>query len=115
MNAMLINDKIIACYLEGTLNVEEKNAVRQYLSEHPEKLESVLYAMDDFVECCPAGTEESDNIVSIDESSFYDIAYSAAAFAPQQRNSNVFHMKKHSDNSNDFLNRLNNLCDEIGL
>ena len=61
---MLINDEIIACYLEGTLNVEERNAVRQYLSEHPEKLESVLYAMDDFVECNPEETEESEETVS---------------------------------------------------
>lgn len=114
MNAMLINDKIIACYLEGTLNVEERNAVRQYLSEHPEKLESVLYAMDDFVECCPAETEESDDINSIDESSFYDIAYSAAAFVPQQ-NIRSLHDNKKLDSTEDFYDRLGNMCDELGL
>lgn len=111
---MLINDKIIACYLEGTLNVEERNAVRQYLSEHPEKLESVLYAMDDFVECCPAETEESDDINSIDESSFYDIAYSAAAFVPQQKKRLLFDNDKH-DGTESFLDRLGGLCDEIGM
>lgn len=114
MNAMLINDKIIACYLEGTLNVEERNAVRQYLSEHPEKLESVLYAMDDFVECCPAETEESDDINSIDESSFYDIAYSAAAFVPQQKREFTSNNKK-LDKTEDFLGRLGSLCDELGI
>lgn len=114
MNAMLINDEIIACYLEGTLNVEERNAVRQYLSEHPEKLESVLYAMDDFVECCPAETEESDNIISIDESSFSDIAYSAAAFVPQQKKE-FTSINKKLDKPEDFLGRLGSLCDDLGL
>lgn len=114
MNAMLINDEIIACYLEGTLNVEERNDVRQYLSEHPEKLESVLYAMDDFVECCPAETEESDNIISIDESSFYDIAYSAAAFVPQQKKE-FTSINKKLDKPEDFLGRLGSLCDEVGI
>lgn len=114
MNAMLINDEIIACYLEGILNVEERNAVRQYLSEHPEKLESVLYAMDYFVECCPAETEESDNIISIDESSFYDIAYSAAAFVPQQKKE-FTSINKKLDKPEDFLGRLGSLCDEIGI
>lgn len=111
---MLINDEIIACYLEGTLNVEERNAVRQYLSEHPEKLESVLYAMDDFVECCPAETEESDNIISIDESSFSDIAYSAAAFVPQQKKE-FTSINKKLDKPEDFLGRLGSLCDDLGL
>ena len=111
---MLINDKIIACYLEGTLNVEERNAVRQYLSEHPEKLEAVLYAMDDFVECCPEKTKDADNIIPINESSFYDIAYSAAAFVPQQKREFTSNNKR-LDKPEDFLGRLGSLCDEIGI
>ena len=111
---MLINDKIIACYLEGTLNVEERNAVRQYLSEHPEKLEAVLYAMDDFVECCPEKTKDADNIIPINESSFSDIAYSAAAFVPQQKKRLLFDNDKH-DGTESFLDRVGGLCDEIGI
>ena len=112
---MEINDEMLACYVEGTLDIEKRNFVRKYLSEHPEKLESVLHMMDDFTECCPEEAEENDNAIPINETSFSDIAFSVAAFAPQQRKSNILYTEKHSDNSNDFLNRLNDLCDEIGL
>ena len=77
MNTMLINDEMVACYIEGSLNVEERNAVRQYLSEHPEKLESLLYMMDDFIECCPEETENIGSDIDINESSFFDIAFAS--------------------------------------
>ena len=113
---MLINDEMVACYIEGSLNVEERNAVRQYLSEHPEKLESLLYMMDDFIECCPEETENigSDIDININESSFFDIAYSAAAFVPQQ-NIRSLHDNKKLNSTEDFYDRLGNMCDELGL
>ena len=114
MNTMLINDEMVACYIEGSLNVEERNAVRQYLSEHPEKLESLLYMMDDFIECCPEETENIGSDIDINESSFFDIAYSAAAFVPQQ-NIRSLHDNKKLDSTEDFYDRLGNMCDELGL
>ena len=111
---MLINDEMVACYIEGSLNVEERNAVRQYLSEHPEKLESLLYMMDDFIECCPEETENIGSDIDINESSFFDIAYSAAAFVPQQ-NIRSLHDNKKLDSTEDFYDRLGNMCDELGL
>lgn len=114
MNTMLINDEMVACYIEGSLNVEERNAVRQYLSEHPEKLESLLYMMDDFIECCPEETENIGSDIDINESSFFDIAYSAAAFVPQQ-NIRSLHDNKKLDSTEAFYDRLGSLCDDLGL
>lgn len=114
MNTMLINDEMIACYIEGSLNVEERNAVRQYLSENPEKLEMLLYMMDDYVECCPEETEDLGSDTNVNESSFFDIAYSAAAFVPQQKKISHSDNKK-LDSTEAFYDRLGSLCDDLGL
>ncbi len=111
---MQINDEMMACYVEGKLNIEERNFVRKYLSKHPEKLETVMYMMDDLTECCSDETDETENIISMVESSFSDIAYSAAAFVPQQKKVFTFDKKK-VDIGDDFLGRLETMCDEIGL
>ena len=109
---MELNDEMLVRYVEGSLNIVEKNFVRKYLSEHPEKLESVLYMLDDFTECCPDETKETENIIQTCEPSFSDISYSAAAFVPQQKKSFTFDKKK-LDTTDNFLGRLGNLCDEI--
>lgn len=109
---MELNDEMLVRYVEGSLNIAEKNFVRKCLSEHPEKLESVMYMMDDFTECCPDETRETENTIPICESSFSDISYSAAAFVPQQKKKFSF-SDKRPDNTKDFLGRLGNLCDEI--
>lgn len=112
---MEINDEMIACYVEGTLNMEERNFVRKFLSENPEKMETLLYMMDNEKEDYLGEIEgENDNVISINETSFSDIAYSAAAFVPQQKRIFVSEKKKR-DSTEDFLGRLGNLCDEIGI
>ena len=111
---MVINDEMLMRYVEGTSDIEERNIVRKYLCENPEELEKVMYMMDNFVECCPEETEESDNIIPMDETSFSDIAYSAAAFVPQQKKGFTSNNKK-LDSTEDFLGRLGNLCEEIGI
>lgn len=109
---MVINDEMLMRYVEDTLNIEERNLVRKYLCENPEELEKVMYMTDNFVECCPDETEETDNIIPINEFSFSDIAYSAAAFVPQQKKASASDNKK-LDSTEDFLGRLGSLCDEI--
>lgn len=112
---MEINDEMIACYVEGTLNMEERNFVRKFLSENPEKMETLLYMMDNEKEDYLGEIEgENDNVISINETSFSDIAYSAAAFVPQQKRIFVSD-KKITDGTEDFLGRLGDLCDEIGI
>lgn len=81
---MKINDELIACYIEGDMTAEERNFVRKYLREHPEEYEHVLCLMDnDTADYLNEYAEESCEMIPF-ESSFSDIAYSAAAFAPQQ-------------------------------
>lgn len=112
---MEINDEMIACYVEGTLNMEERNFVRKFLCKNPERLESLLYMIDNDKEDYLNESEvEFDNTISINESSFSDIAYSAAAFVPQQKRIFVSD-KKITDSTEDFLGRLGDLCDEIGI
>lgn len=114
-NGMEINDEMIACYIEGSLNIDERNFVRKYLSENPERLEALLYIMDnDKEDYLGEIEEETDNIIPIKETSFSDIAYSAAAFVPQQKKQFTSCNKKH-DSTKDFLGRLGSLCDEIGI
>lgn len=81
---MEINDELIACYVEGTATAEERALVRQYLCKHPEEYMHLLCLMDaDIEDYLNEYAEESCDIVPF-ESSFTDIACSAAAFAPQQ-------------------------------
>lgn len=44
-----ITNELLAAYAEGNVLPEEREAVRQYLSAHPDKLESVLFVMNDDV------------------------------------------------------------------
>lgn len=112
---MEINDEMLACYVEGSLNMEERNFVRKYLSENPEKMETLLYMIDDDREdFLDEIEEEIDDSITINEASFSDIAYSAAAFVPQQKKKLAFD-KKRLDTTDDFLRRIGKLCDEIGV
>ena len=44
---MEITSELLAAYAEGNVSESERNAVRQYLTEHPDQLESVMIMMDD--------------------------------------------------------------------
>lgn len=82
---MKISDELIACYVEGTATTKERDFVRKYLCEHPEEYERVLCLMDnDTVDYLGEQLEILDNCIPLNETSFSDIAYSAAAFAPEQ-------------------------------
>ena len=114
---MKISDELIACYVEGTLTTEERSFVRQYLCEHPEEYERVLCLMDnDTVDYLGEHLEISDNCIPMNEPSFSDIAYSAAAFAPEQ---NKLFIPKHNLKSSrtsglyDRLSRMSNELDDI--
>lgn len=113
---MEITDEMIACYVEGSATVEEQKKVREYLSQHPEEQERVIYLMDldrdDYL-----NEEECDYIdkMTSDEHSLCDIALSAAAFAPTMQ------LHSHSDknaliNKTDkTIERLNSLWKELDI
>ena len=44
---MEITNELLAAYAEGNVTPEERKAVREYLTEHPSQLESVMMMMDD--------------------------------------------------------------------
>lgn len=44
---MEITNQLLAAYAEGNVSNEERNAVRQYLTEHPDQLETVMMMMDE--------------------------------------------------------------------
>ncbi len=43
---MIITNELLAAYAEGNVSQEECEAVRRYLAENPEEMESVLFAME---------------------------------------------------------------------
>lgn len=43
---MIITNELLAAYAEGNVSQEECEAVRRYLAENPDKMESVLFAME---------------------------------------------------------------------
>ena len=43
---MIITNELLAAYAEGNVSQEEREAVRRYLAENPEEMESVLFAME---------------------------------------------------------------------
>lgn len=114
---MKISDELIACYVEGTVTAEELDFVRRYLCEHPEEYERILCLMDnDTADYLGEQLEISNNCISMDKSSFSDIAYSAAAFAPKQNM--LFKPKNESPKAKvsglyDRLSRMSNELDEI--
>lgn len=114
---MKISDELIACYVEGTVTIEERTFVRKYLCEHPEEYERVLCLMDnDTLDYLGEQIEIADNCIPMNETSFFDIAYSAAAFAPEQNK--LFILQKISKLSKssglyDRLSRMSNELDDI--
>lgn len=110
--AMKISDELIACYIDGTATAEERNTVRKYLCEHPEEYEQILYLMDkdkdDYL-----GEQLDGSCIANSKNPFFDIAYSAAAFAPEQNN--LFTPKKKSNSSriDGLYDRISSMFDEL--
>lgn len=111
---MKVDDELIACYVDGNAGVEEQKIVRQYLCEHTEEYEHILCLMDnDTFDYLGEQLEICNNCVPMNEKSYSDIAYSAAAFAPEQ---NKLFIPKHNSKSSKtsgLYDRLINMSDEI--
>lgn len=111
---MTINDELIACYIEGKLTIEERDIVRNYLCKHPEEYERVLFLMDnDMVDCLGEQLETSGNCMTQNNLSFSDIAYSSAAFAPQQYDISIPRQKSRLSKNNELYERLGRMCNEL--
>ncbi|MBQ2980141.1 MAG: hypothetical protein IJE18_08560 [Bacteroidaceae bacterium] len=111
---MEMSDELIACYVEGKVTPEERNFVRKYLCEHPEEYECILSLIDnDTEDYLGQQLPISADCISMNETSFSDIAYSAAAFAPEQNNLSIHKPKSNLPDVNGIYDRLRRLSDEL--
>lgn len=111
---MNISNELLAAYAEGNVSNDERNAVRQYLAENPQELESVMMMMDEDYDLELKEDSRSDCYVSgkLGEDTFHDIALSAAAFAPQASGIN-HNIDTSTTKRSSFEKQLNELLDDI--
>ena len=114
---MNISNELLAAYAAGNVTNDERNAVRQYLAEHPQELESVMMMMDEDYELDLDDAEENDFFVDCQHGAvfFHDIALSAAAFAPQTKLLNHNSVSRTTGGRNSFNQQLDELLDDIGI
>lgn len=112
---MEITIELLAAYAAGNVSESERNAVRQYLTENPDEMETVMMMMDeDYDLNYDEETDFEESSISEKEDSYSDISYSAAAFAPRvvPMNNNIVNSSRHV-NKQPFRERLDKLLDEI--
>ncbi len=114
---MEITIELLAAYAEGKVSDAERNAVRQYLANHPAQLETVMTMMDeDYDIALQDEIEDTSATNSVcPKDSFADICYSAAAFAPR-----ITPLKTHVESprhadKKTFNQHLDELLDDIPL
>lgn len=112
---MKISNELLAAYAEGKVSAEERNVVRQYLAEYPQELESVMMMMDEDYEL-EVGETKNNDMFSCDkqQTSFHDIALSAAAFAPLNAQSSFQKEMVNTKNGN-FNQQMEMLIEELGI
>lgn len=111
---MEITNELLAAYAEGNVSESERNAVRQYLTDNPDELETVLMMMDEDYELEVDDEDDVGDHVQLNmKDSFSNICYSAAAFAPRVMPlKNFFNNPPIIEKSN-FNKRLDDLLDDI--
>lgn len=120
---MEITDELLAAYAEGNVTEPERNAVRQYLTENPEQLETVMMLMDKDSELCLDDGESGEDKASLAESagvmagaaSLGGVLFSAAAFAPCVMPKMIKKPKPPKLVKGGFNKRLDSLLDELDL
>lgn len=113
---MKISNELLAAYAEGNVSTEERNVVRQYLAEYPQELESVMMMMDEDYELEVGDIEEYNDCYCNNklQTSFHDIALSAAAFAPSNINPSFQKAAINTERGN-FNQRIEALIEELGF
>ena len=86
------------------------------MCEHPEEYERVLCLMDnDTVDYLGEQLEISENCIPMNEASFSNIPYSAAAFAPEQNNLFIPKQKAKLSKTNGLYDRLIGINNELDI
>lgn len=112
---MDISDNLLAAYAKGKVSESERNAVRQYLMHHPERLKDILLMMDDDADINREENKSVSIFSDIKSKAFSKLCYSAAAFAPM--NATMVHNIEspgHVD-SKTLDERLDDLLDELEI
>lgn len=112
---MEITNQLLAAYAEGNVSNEERNAVRQHLTEHPDQLETVMMMMDEDYEL---EVDDENDVGDLAQSNgvgnfFSNICYSAAAFAPRTMPMKKIKNSHPQTEKSNFRKRLNDLLDDI--
>lgn len=58
---MEISNELLAAYAKGNVSRSERDNVRQYLTQHPEKMGTVLLMMDDDYDLAPPPFSDNKN------------------------------------------------------
>lgn len=112
---MEITDNLLAAYAEGNVSPTERQAVRQFLADTPSELETMMIMMDEDYDIQRDDSAEQREAIATDESSFSDICYSAAAFAPQIIPKTTIDERPEKDDTSSFNQRLDELLSELQL
>lgn len=111
---MEITNELLAAYAEGNVTPEERKAVREYLTEHPSQLESVMMMMDEDygMEVKPHSKDISFKCLMRPRQR--DLSFASAAFVPSVSHSSFGMMEASMcEDSASFGDRLGDLLDEI--
>ena len=111
---MEITNELLAAYAQNNVSDTERTLVRQYLTAHPDHLETVMMMMDEDFELGLDEDSEYDTISQSLESSFSDICLSAAAFAPKIVLMKKIETKEHT-NRISFNKNIDDLLNELDL
>ena len=98
---MEITNELLAAYAEGNVSKSERDAVRQYLIDNPDELETIMIMM----EC----------VVPSNDDLFSDIRYSSAAFAPRSSLKKSHKINHDNKKRGAFKKHLNDLLDELDI
>ena len=114
---MEITNELLAAYAEGNVSKQEREVVRQYLTERPEELESVMMMMDDFYDLDIINDKKESDTKNqiINKQSCYNACYSSAAFAPGTLPMNHNLKTPRGEFKERFSDRLDNFLDELGI
>lgn len=117
---MKITDQLLAAYAEGKVSKAERDAVRQYLAEHPEKMETVMLVMDKDSELgLVKGGKNGDNATlsdsfgSLVKTALGGVMLNSAAFAPCILPNTIKTDKSPKVVKSGFKRRLDDFLDEI--
>lgn len=114
---MTITSEMLAAYAEGKVSGAERDAIRKYLAENPSELKSVVMMMDEDYDLdldVDEGVNKSfDYSCGAEDGSDFNVALSAAAFAPLDKGICKPKIKNSRKQRKSFDSCINDLLDEI--